>query len=50
MLTPVSDGRTRRTTPVILNAEDLAAGPLAETPTPLSPIASHGDGEGVVAG
>jgi hypothetical protein len=50
VLTRVSDGLTRGTTLVVLNAEDLAAGPLAEIPTPLSPTASHGDGEGVVVG
>lgn len=43
VLTLLSDGEAEETTLVILDADDLAAGPVAEVPLPLLPVAFHGD-------
>jgi all-trans-8'-apo-beta-carotenal 15,15'-oxygenase len=43
VLALVSDGLAERTTLVVLDAEDLAAGPVAEVRVPLLPVAFHGE-------
>lgn len=43
VLALLSDGTADETTLVILDAEDLASGPVAEVPLPLLPVAFHGD-------
>jgi carotenoid cleavage dioxygenase-like enzyme len=43
LLALVSDGLNARTTLVILPASDPAAGPIAQVPMPLLPMAFHGD-------
>ena len=43
VLALLSDGLRARTTLAIFAAQDLEAGPLAEIPMPLLPIAFHGD-------
>lgn len=45
VLALVTEGLQGRTTAVILDATDLAAGPVCSIPLPLLPVAFHGDWE-----